>query len=205
MWARTSGPANINKINVHSKHSSWHICGPTMGDPANSNKINVCYKHASQHICGSATSNPANSDEIYPCSKCAANIYVHLLWVVQPTAIKYMGIQIPHFKHASQQPSNIMCYMHAGQHICAPTASVPADWCVIYVCYTHATIRTDMAWDSSDICLLQACHPAISHSPIGLVSTLLLFLAVSAQPIPAMVWSLSLLAFLHYAWGQCQH
>jgi len=64
--------------------------------------------------------------------------------------------------------------MHAGWHICAPTASVPADWWVIYVCYTHATIRTDMAWDTSDICLLQACHPAISPSPIGLVSNLVI-------------------------------
>src|SRR5882724_5607256 len=99
-----------------------------------------------------------------------ADIYVGPLQAVQPTALKYMGSPNPPHKHASQQPLNIMCYMHAGRHICAPTASVPADQWVIYVCYTHATIRTDMAWDTSDICLLQACHPAISPSPIGLVS-----------------------------------
>src|SRR5882724_4810171 len=95
-----------------------------------------------------------------------ADIYVGPLQAVQPTALKYMGSPNPPHKHASQQPLNIMCYMHAGRHICAPTASVPADLWVIYVCYTHATIRTDMAWDTSDICLLQACHPAISFVPL---------------------------------------
>src|SRR5882724_4795609 len=84
------------------------------------------------------------------------------------------AIQIPCFKQASPQPLNIMHYMHAGQHICAPTASVPADWSVIYVCYTHTTIRTDVAWDTSNIYLLQACHPAISPSPICLGSNLVI-------------------------------
>src|SRR5882724_1920737 len=103
----------------------------------------------------------------------ATYMWAHYKW---PTQQPYniWALQIPHIKHASQQPLNIMCYMHAGQHICAPTASVPADWWVIYVCYTHATIRTDMAWDTSDICLLQACHPAISPSPVGLVSNLVI-------------------------------
>src|SRR5882724_11316723 len=94
----------------------------------------------------------------------ATYMWAHYKW---PTQQPYniWALQIHHIKNSSQQPLNIMCYMHAGQHICSPTASVPADRWVIYMGYTHATIRTDMAWDTSDICLLQACHPAISPPP----------------------------------------
>jgi len=103
-----------------------------------------------------------------------AGIYVGPLWVVQLTALKYMCNPNPLLW--AGQPTTIKYY---ALHACWPTYMCPhckcASWLVgKYVCYTYATIRTDMAWDTSNICLLQACHPPISPSPIGLGSNLVI-------------------------------
>jgi len=153
------------------KHASWHICGPTTKWSSQQHKICMLQSMPADIYCGPATSGPANSHKIYVLLQACQPTYMwahykrssqqhkiyahskHSSWHICGPAMSdpansdkiYGHFQIPHIKHASQQPLNIMCYMHAGQHS-APTASVPADQWVIYVCYTHATIKTDMAW-----------------------------------------------------------
>jgi len=99
-----SVPANLSRDNILKPHivlgpryyhmcwmcASPHICGATRSSPAKKDKIYGCSKRASQHICGPLGAVQPTGINIWVLQH-AADIYVWLLWAVQPTGIKYMG------------------------------------------------------------------------------------------------------------------